>query len=69
MTAHSQMPHPGTSAYRQYGDWLIKHVETYTGPLYDLGNLSNPTLEKLYEQIVGKNPWLQYRLEHPKGGD
>lgn len=53
---------PGTLKYRQYGNWLIKQIETYTGHLLDLGNLRNETLESLYEHIVGKNPALAYRM-------
>ncbi len=56
-------PKPGTSEYRQYGDWMISKITEYTGRLYDIGNLHNETLEKLYAAIVqnATHPYTAYR--------
>ena len=46
-----------------YRDWMIERIEGFTGTLYDIGNLHAETLEKLYKEIVKKDPREQFRLE------
>jgi len=55
----------GGEAYK-YRHWMIASIEAYTGPLDDLGNLHAETLEKLYIEIVGKNPQLHFKIRRIK---
>ncbi len=63
-------PKPGTFKYRLYGDWMISKIVEYTGPLYDIGNLHNSTLEKLYAAIVQDSihPYSAYQADISQGG-
>jgi len=47
----------------EYREWMIERIEGYTGRLDGIGNLHAEPLEKLYREIVKKNPEEQFRLE------
>ena len=57
----SEGPYGG--AQYEYREWMIERIEGYTGRLHDIGNLHAETLEKLYKEIVKKNPSVQFRLD------
>lgn len=53
-----------------YREWMVERIERFTGPLERLDTLHAVTLEKLYTEIVGKDPREQFRLERKvRGGD
>lgn len=58
-------PKTGTLKYRLYGNWMISKIAEYTGTLYDIGDLHNETLEKLYAAIVqdAVHPYQAYQTE------
>ena len=58
-------PKPGTLEYRLYGDWIISKITEQAGHMYDLGNLHNETLERLYAAIVqdATHPYHAYQAD------
>jgi len=58
-------PKSGTIEYRRYGDWMICRIVERSGPMYDLGNLHNETLERLYTSIVqdATHPYSAYQTD------
>jgi len=44
-----------------YRDFMVGRIEQNTGVLYDIGNLSASTLEKVYTAIIKKSPRADFR--------